>query len=99
MLKRLGFSAQSVPSGEAAIEHVKERPVDLILLDMVMPGMDGGKTFDALREMRPEMPVILSSGYSIDGQAKKIMERGCNGFIQKPFGMSKLSQKVREILG
>ena len=65
---------------------------------MIMPGMDGGKTFDTIREICPGMPVVLSSGYSIDGQAKEIMDRGCNGFIQKPFNISKLSLKVRKIL-
>jgi len=101
MLEHLGYRVLVSRDGEGAVENIRKMgdEIDLVLLDMVMPGMDGGKTFDALREMRPEMPVILSSGYSIDGQAKKIMERGCNGFIQKPFGMSKLSQKVREILG
>ena len=101
MLEHLGYRVVVSRSGEEAVETVKEmgNEIDLVLLDMIMPRMDGGKTFDAIREIRPEMPVILSSGYSIDGQAKKIMDRGCNGFIQKPFGISNLSQKLREILG
>ena len=100
MLEHLGYRVVVSRSGEEAVETVKEmgNEIDLVLLDMIMPRMDGGKTFDAIREIRPEMPVILSSGYSIDGQAKKIMDRGCNGFIQKPFGISNLSQKLREIL-
>jgi PAS domain S-box-containing protein len=100
MLEHLGYRVVVSRGGEEAVETVKKmgNEIDLVLLDMIMPGMDGGKTFDAIREIHSEMPVILSSGYSIDGQAKNIMDRGCNGFIQKPFGVSNLSQKVREIL-
>jgi DNA-binding NtrC family response regulator len=63
-----------------------------------MPGMDGGKTFDKIREMRPHLPVLLSSGYSINGMAANILKRGCNGFIQKPFKIHELSQKIRDVL-
>jgi len=63
-----------------------------------MPGMSWGETFDRLREIVPGVPVLLSSGYSIDGQARQILERGCDGFLQKPFRPEVLSQKIREIL-
>jgi two-component system, cell cycle sensor histidine kinase and response regulator CckA len=72
--------------------------IDLVILDMIMPGMDGGATFDRIRELRPAMPVILSSGYAIDGQAQQILEKGCNGFLQKPFTISALSRQIRETL-
>jgi CheY-like chemotaxis protein len=67
-------------------------------MDMIMPGMGGGETFDRLKKIDPKVKVLLSSGYSIDGQASKIMERGCDGFIQKPFNLKQLSFKVREVL-
>ena len=63
-----------------------------------MPEMGGGETYDKLKEINPDIKVLLSSGYSIDGQATEILERGCNGFIQKPFNMADLSKKIREIL-
>ena len=63
-----------------------------------MPGMGGGATYDKLKEINPDIKVLLSSGYSINGQATEILETGCNGFIQKPFDMIQLSQKIREIL-
>jgi len=63
-----------------------------------MPDMSGGDTFDRLREIDPDIKVLLSSGYSINGQATEILERGCDGFIQKPFNMKGLSQKLRQIL-
>ena len=58
----------------------------------------GSETYDRLRAINPEVKVLLSSGYSINGQATKILNRGCNGFIQKPFAMKELSDKIREIL-
>jgi len=63
-----------------------------------MPGISGGETYDRLKDINPDIKVLLSSGYSIGGQAAEILERGCNGFIQKPFNVKQLSQKIREIL-
>jgi CheY-like chemotaxis protein len=63
-----------------------------------MPQMGGGEVYDRLKEISPDVKVLLSSGYSIDGEASKIMARGCNGFIQKPFDIMQLSQSIRAIL-
>ncbi|MEE9610747.1 MAG: response regulator, partial [Desulfatiglandales bacterium] len=71
---------------------------DLVILDMIMPDMSGGDTYDRIKDINPDIKVLLSSGYSINGQATKIMKRGCNGFIQKPFTITALSKKIREIL-
>jgi len=68
------------------------------VLDMIMPDMGGGDTYDVLKKLNSKVKVLLSSGYSIDGQATEILDRGCNGFIQKPFKMKEFSQKLREIL-
>jgi CheY-like chemotaxis protein len=70
----------------------------MVLLDMVMPDMGGGETYDRMKEINPDIKVLLSSGYSIDGQAKEILERGCNSFIRKPFNMKQLSRVIRKIL-
>ncbi|MFO7707791.1 MAG: response regulator, partial [Desulfobacterales bacterium] len=72
--------------------------IDLVIMDMIMPGMGGGETFDRLKKINPNVKVLLSSGYSINGQASKIMERGCDGFIQKPFNIKQLSAMIRGIL-
>lgn len=100
MLKELGYQVIVAIGGEQAIEAISKlgKKIDLVILDMIMPGVGGGKTFDHIREIQPKMPVILSSGYSINGQATEIMRRGCNGFIQKPYSLSELSQKAREVL-
>ncbi len=100
MLTRLGYRILVANDGEQAIEAVLQRTtgIDLVILDMIMPGIDGGQTFDRIREIRPELPVVLSSGYSINGQATKILERGCKGFIQKPFSLFDISKTIRKVL-
>jgi DNA-binding NarL/FixJ family response regulator len=65
---------------------------------MIMPQMGGSDTFDRIRTIHPHAKVLLSSGYSIDGQATSILNRGCQGFIQKPFTVNVLAKKVREVL-
>jgi CheY-like chemotaxis protein len=59
--------------------------------------MGGGEAYDKMKDINPDIKALLSSGYSIDGQATEILERGCNGFIQKPFDMKQLSRSIREI--
>ena len=100
MLKTLGYEVLSAGSGQEALELYEKNQdkIDLVLLDMIMPGVSGGKTFDRLKEIKPGVKVLLSSGYSIDGQATEILKRGCDGFIQKPFSMQGLSQNIRKIL-
>jgi CheY-like chemotaxis protein len=100
MLEKLGYRAIIARSGQEALNlYEKQREdIDLVILDMIMPGMGGGETYDRLREIDGDVKVILSSGYSIEGKAKEIMDRGRSGFIQKPFSMEELSRKVRELL-
>ena len=86
--------------GKEAVEIYRKHGerIQLVILDMIMPEMGGGKTFDQLKAFDPRINVLLSSGYSINGQATAIMKRGCNGFIQKPFDLQSLSEKVRNII-
>jgi len=100
MLTRLGYQVTVAKGGEQAVEVIKEKgnEIDLVIIDMIMPGMDGGQTFDRIMEIQPNLPVILSSGYAINGKANEILQRGCDGFIQKPFNISELSRKIREVL-
>jgi PAS domain S-box-containing protein len=100
ILHTLGYTVIMAKNGKEAIaifESNKEK-IDFVILDMIMPGMSGAETFDAIKKINPDIKVILSSGYSLEGQAAKILERGCNGFIQKPFNVSDLSRKIREVL-
>lgn len=97
----LGYSVMTAKNGKQAVELYKDKKdeISLVVLDMVMPEMSGSDTFDRLKEIDPRVKVLLSSGYSLDGEAEEILKRGCKGFIQKPFSMKDLSNKVREILG
>ena len=101
MLEKLGYRVLTAMSGKEAIDlyEKKREEIDLVILDMIMPGMGGGKTFDRLKEIDRNVKILLSSGYSINGQAHEILNRGCRGFIQKPFDMEEFSLKVREVLG
>jgi two-component system cell cycle sensor histidine kinase/response regulator CckA len=100
MLEEMGYRVLTASDGKKAIEVYKKNrdEIDIVLLDMIMPGMGGGEIYDRMKESNPGIKVLLSSGYSIDGQATKILQRGCNGFIQKPFNVSELSGKIRRIL-
>ncbi|MBW2565180.1 MAG: response regulator [Deltaproteobacteria bacterium] len=100
MIKRLGYDVLTAGGGKEAIKIYKENKdkIDLVVLDMIMPVMGGGKTFEKLKEINSNVRVLLSSGYSLNNQASEIMTKGCTGFIQKPFYMKELSQKISEIL-
>ena len=100
MFEQLGYKVLTARSGKEAIEiyEKNKKQIDIVLLDMIMPNMSGSDTYDRMKKINPNIKVLLSSGYSINGQATEIMDRGCSGFIQKPFKMKELSQKLREIL-
>jgi DNA-binding NtrC family response regulator len=70
----------------------------MVILDMIMPDIKGGAVFERMKEMKPGVKVLLSSGYSLDGEAGTLLNRGCKGFIQKPFSFELLSTKIREVL-
>ena len=100
MLKKIGYRVLKALSGKEAISEYQASiaKIDLVILDLIMPKISGSEVYDKLKEINPQVKVLLSSGYSVDGQATEILKRGCNGFIQKPFNMEELSRKVNEIL-
>lgn len=100
ILKAIGYKVLQARGGKEAVEVFRKHKeeIDLVVLDMIMPDMSGGEVYDVMKESSSNVKVLLSIGYSIDGQASEILDRGCNGFIQKPFSMNDLSGKIREIL-
>ena len=100
MLEALGYQVIEARSGKEAVEVYRENQdrIQVIILDVIMPDMDGSETFDLLKEIDPDVKVLLASGYSIDGKAGEILERGCHGFIQKPFDLNNLSTVINEIV-
>ena len=100
LLETMGYRVLIARDGKEAVEVYRKNKddIDIVLLDMVMPNMGGSEAYDRMKEINSKVKVLLSSGYSINGQATEILERGCDGFIQKPFSVKKLSRKIREIL-
>ncbi len=100
LLQELGYDVLTARSGQDAIEIYRQKVarIDLVIMDLIMPGMSGGEAYDRLKEINTHVKVLLSSGYSINGQAAKILERGCDGFIQKPFNLNQLSEKIQGII-
>ncbi|MBC2713452.1 MAG: PAS domain S-box protein [Desulfosarcina sp.] len=99
MLEKMGYTVLKASCGEDAVRVFtdSQQQIDLVILDMIMPDIGGGDVFDRMRTIRPDIKVMLASGYSM-GDAAAIIARGCNGFIQKPFGMEKLSHAIREVI-
>lgn len=99
-LETLGYKVIQAKGGleAAAIYKEKRHEIDLVILDLIMPDMGGGEVYDIIKAVNPDVKAILSSGYSVEGQASEILERGCNGFIQKPFNMETLSSQIKEVL-
>jgi PAS domain S-box-containing protein len=100
MLEELGYTVFPARSGKKAIEMYKENKAgfDLIALDIIMPGMSGQDTYDELKKINPKVKVLLVSGYSLNKQIEELLHLGCKGYIQKPFDIVQLSQKIREVL-
>ncbi len=100
MLEKLGYDVLSAKTAQESLGIFEKKgdEIDLVILDMIMPEMSGGQIYDQMKAANPTVKVLLSSGYSIDGQATEILERGCNGFIQKPFNLKELSVKIGEVL-
>ena len=99
MLHKMGYTVIKASCGNEAVQLFENacREIDLVILDMIMPDIGGGEIFDRMRGIDPGVKVLLASGYSL-GDAAAIIERGCNGFIQKPFSMEKLSHAIREVI-
>ncbi|MBW2002266.1 MAG: response regulator, partial [Deltaproteobacteria bacterium] len=100
ILRALGYKVLIASGGIEALEIYKKNKdtIDIVILDMIMPDIGGGEIYDRVKEINPDIKVLLSSGYSINGQATEMLNRGCSGFIQKPFNMKQLAEKIREIL-
>ncbi len=101
MLERLGYRVLEAKTGQEAIDVVKnfDGEIDLAMLDILLPGMGGESIYLLLMKARPNLKVIVFTGYSIKGPAQKILDAGAEDFIQKPFSMSELSEKLKKILG
>lgn len=100
MLTELGYDVLLAHGGKEALRVFDENKdrIQLLILDLIMPDLGGEVVFDHVKSSRPDIRVILSSGYSVEGQAASILEKGCDGFIQKPYNLNQLARKIKETL-
>jgi two-component system, cell cycle sensor histidine kinase and response regulator CckA len=101
LLQRLGYEVLTASSGAQALAlyQVERARIDLVILDLVMPGISGPQLFEELKKIDPEVKTLLSSGYSVNGEAAALLEQGCDGFLPKPYRLDALGLKIAEILG
>lgn len=99
--KALGYTVFTAASGMEALKIYAEKKndINIVVLDMIMPGMDGLDVFIALKKLDPDVKVLLSTGYAIDEKAQEMLKQGCKGYIRKPYSVVDFSHKLREILG
>jgi two-component system cell cycle sensor histidine kinase/response regulator CckA len=99
LLGTLGYSVDQVPSGEEAIEYIKTKSVDLVLLDMIMePGLDGLDTFKRIREINPDQKTVIVSGYSETERIKEALLLGAGKYLKKPYTLEKIGVTLRLVL-
>ena len=99
MLEALGYPTASVPSGEDAVEYVKENPVDLLVLDMIMdPGIDGLDTYKRIVELRPGQKAVIASGFSDTDRVKETQRLGAGPYVRKPYTIEKIGMAVKSEL-
>ena len=100
ILSTLGYSVHTIPSGESALEYLREHSPDLVILDMIMaPGMDGLATYKEIIKLHPQQKVLIVSGFSESDQIREAQKLGAGAFILKPYAMQKIGLAVRGELG
>ena len=96
-LARLNYNILEATTGKMAFEVLNShaKPIDAVLLDMRLPDIDGDRLFYKMRKLRPDLKILLCSGFAIDEPVKKLLRHGAHGFLQKPFSLATLSEKLK----
>jgi two-component system cell cycle sensor histidine kinase/response regulator CckA len=99
LLKKVGYQVQAVPSGEEAVEYLKENKADILVLDMIMaPGIDGLETYKRILEINPQQKAILVSGYSETNRVREAQKLGAGSYVRKPYVLEKIGVAIRDEL-
>jgi two-component system, cell cycle sensor histidine kinase and response regulator CckA len=100
LLQWLGYTVFSAVSGEDALGRYADKlgDMDLAIIDMVMPGMDGGECHARIRAINPDIKTILCSGYSMDRSMQAVMEQGCDAFLPKPFSLGQVRSILQQVM-
>jgi signal transduction histidine kinase/ActR/RegA family two-component response regulator/HAMP domain-containing protein len=99
-LQNLGCHTFLAGNGEEALEILTQNleELDVVILDINMPVMDGKAAYEKMVEIKPELKVLVASGYSLNGQAEELLQKGAHGFIQKPYSLENIAAKIRQVL-
>jgi len=96
LLAKLGYTAEAVTSGEAAVEYLKDNSVDLILLDMIMPkGMNGRETYEKVIKIHPNQKAIIASGFAKTDDVKEAQKLGAGEYVEKPYTLEKIGMAIK----
>jgi signal transduction histidine kinase len=98
MLTQIGYAAEAVSSGEEAIQYLENHAADLIVLDMIMPGMNGRETYERAIKIHPNQKAIIASGYSDTEDVKATQKLGAGKYVRKPYTLEKIGVAVRDEL-
>ena len=100
ILEKLGLRVLTAETGAAAVDLIVRHPgeVRLVVFDFSMPGEAPEALFDRMRAAAPEARFLLASGYGRDASVQAVLDRGCHGFIQKPFRMDELKQALQGLM-
>jgi CheY-like chemotaxis protein len=97
MLQKLGYNVLAASNEHKAIKILKENEVAFVILDMLIPGMNGYEIYHQLKKIQPKVKILLASGYPGDQSEMRLENIGFNGYLQKPFNLKQLSEKIDEI--
>ena len=99
ILQSLGYAVKGANRGETALEHLRDEPFDLMIVDYRMPGMDGFQVFEQARPIRPEMAFMLITAHGTPEVTSRAMEMGFGAILLKPFTSDELRAAVETALG
>ncbi|NOX24513.1 MAG: response regulator, partial [Deltaproteobacteria bacterium] len=95
MLKRLAYTPASVASGAEALSFLENNKVDLLVLDMIMPGMNGRETYERIIALHPGQKAVIATGFSETDEVRKTQKMGAGAFIKKPYTLNQLGKAVK----
>lgn len=98
MLGAKGYDVRTAGSGEEALESIRGGPFDLVFLDIRMPAMDGLGALRALKALRPDIPVVMMTGYAVEQLLNEAMREGASGYLRKPFTVDELLGSIDKVL-
>jgi two-component system cell cycle sensor histidine kinase/response regulator CckA len=99
-LEKLGYKPLVARDGLEAVEIFKihKDKISLVVLDLIMPGMNGRQAFAEIKKIHKNSKILISTGYTVDGEIEDLLNQGCQGFIRKPFSLNEFSHALRKIL-